>query len=213
MPRNAMSANPESEVSIEARAVLDEQHYKDLLARAAAGEQDAIEELDARTLLPIDAPFGEYSVEQLKRDKLVIGRRAHKHIVSIAMTNVGLHLGEARARARMTQAEAAELLGISLRMLQRIEGGEKLPSLEFVLEASFLFGTHVERVLGFIDEGAERLLDMYECATPRNRKDMLESAEVVQGGGVPRFAQNIEQDHTERTLKAKRRMTERQSET
>lgn len=155
----------------------------DAIGRAVSmGDTDEISaRIDAATLYD-SGPKGPYTLDEQRRRKLQLGKTAASALAEFAADGIGENLKMARQRARITQAEAAQAAGISRDTVQRIERGTRAVNLREALMFATIYGTHIERVLGIIDADAEHLLDVYEAATPTNRKHIVRAAEMIQGG-------------------------------
>ena len=127
-------------------------------------------------------PYELIPHDEVRAMRLREGRLQAVGIGMAAEANLPKALSLARKLAGYTQAEAAEIVGIVPLSLSRYETGERMPSVCMLVTLSTLYGVHVERLLGIIDEEHERLLDSYDFATPTARAKILEVAEGVQAG-------------------------------
>ena len=59
---------------------------------------------------------------------------------------------EHRARLNMSQSELAELTGVRLETIIRLEKGQYNPSLKLAMDIAKLFGTTVEEIFTFTDD-------------------------------------------------------------
>lgn len=60
----------------------------------------------------------------------------------------GRKLKDARTYCKLTQAEAAELLHMSQSFYSQVETGRKDASIDFVVDASKIFGVSIDWLLG-----------------------------------------------------------------
>lgn len=127
-------------------------------------------------------PYELIPHDEIRGMRLREGRLQAMGIGMAAKANIPKALSLARKLAGYTQAEAAEIVGITPLSLSRYETGERTPDVRMLVTLSTLYGVRVERLLGTIDEQRERLLDAYDFSTPTARAKILEVAEGVQAG-------------------------------
>lgn len=171
--------------------VKDGEHYASVTETALGGlHQAALESGDCETLEQLGSVSFPAPYEPIPHDEIRAMRRREGRLQAVgigmaAEANVPKALSLARRQANYTQAEAAEIVGITPLSLSRYETGERMPSVRMLVTLSTLYGVHVERLLGIIDGQHERLLDSYDFATPTAREKILEVAEGVQAGRSP----------------------------
>lgn len=130
--------------------------------------------VNAAFLFSHDSPMGgAYTVDELRKHKIQLGRRVAREVPALITEGIGLNLRLARERARLTQNEAAMSLGISAQTLRKIESDRRRVTLDEIVSMAVLYGTHVERLLGTIDSDMERLLDVYEASAPSVRRQIM----------------------------------------
>lgn len=188
--RGAYKADQTSEQTIAYR-ILEPDAIGNALARGDMAEIEA--RIDAASLYD-GGPRGRYTIEEQRERKLRLGAGAADVVARCAVEGIGANLRAARQRARMTQADAAKAAGISHTTLSRIECGKRTVTLREALALAVIYGARLERVLGLMDADTERLLDVYEAASPTNRRFIIQSAELFQSGGVERHSENANKD-------------------
>ena len=191
MARGAYKADQTSEQTIACR-ILEPDAIGEALARGDMAEIEA--RIDAASLYD-GGPRGRYTIEEQRERKLRLGAGAADVVARCAVEGIGANLKAARQRARMTQADAAKAAGMSRPTLSKIERGKRDVTLSEAVTFATIYGTHIERLLGMMDADAERLLDVYEAATPSNRKRIVEAAELVQAGAYPLAAKDASNDY------------------
>ena len=155
----------------------------DAISRAVSmGDTEEISARINAAMLHDSGPKGPYTLDEQRQRKLQLGKTAASAMAQFATDGIAENLKMARQRARMTQAEAAQAAGVSRDTIQRVERGTRAVSLKEALMFATVYSAHVERVLGVIDADEEHLLDVYEAATPTNRKHIVRAAEMIQGG-------------------------------
>ena len=117
--------------------------------------------------------FSLLSREALRAYRLEYGRLAAPVVDDIMLANIGRQLGHLRKECGYTQKKAAAMASVALRSLQRIESGEKEPSLRELLALCALYGTSPERVIGWLTPKEVTLLDKAAMYRP----DWMEQAE------------------------------------
>lgn len=137
--------------------------------------------LYASLLFSLDSPLGgAYTIAELRDTKRRLGRVVARELPELLTENIGVNLKLARERAGITQDSAASALGISIRKLRDMERGKRTVSLNEAVMLSALYGTHIERLLGIINDEMETLLETYEAASPTLRKWIVNTVRHAQ---------------------------------
>lgn len=97
--------------------------------------------------------------ESLRASRLEYGAKAAPLIDDIMLDGIDKQLKHHRKECGYTQQKAAELSGVSYRSLQRIENGEKEPSLRELMALCALYGTSLDRVTGWLTKDETHFLD------------------------------------------------------
>ena len=101
-------------------------------------------------------------------------------------------LKDARKKAGLTQAQAAEISGIPLGTLRRWEQGVNEPSIDFIVQLADIYQVSTDELLGSsfsaleydtnrLSDDENRLLDLYRACTPQGREYLIGVAEVTAG--------------------------------
>lgn len=136
--------------------------------------------MDAAHLFSLSSPMGAYTVSDLRKMKIGLGRTVAREAPRLLTEGIGMNLRLARERAGMTQSDAASAVGIGVRTLRDMESGTRNVSLEEAVTFAVLYGTHLERLLGIISDEMESLLETYEAASPTLRKWITETVRHAQ---------------------------------
>lgn len=157
--------------------------------------------MDAASLFSLSSPIGAYTVSDLRKMKIHLGRSVAREAPRLLTESIGTNLRLARERAGMTQSDAASAVGISARTLRDMERGKRDVSLNEAVTFSILYGTHLERMLGIINDEMERLLETYEAASPSLRRwivDTVRHAQVDDSDPTSKSRDIAERDWSER---------------
>lgn len=134
------------------------------------GNVDALSaRMNAASLFSLSSPIGAYTVSDLRKMKIHLGRSVAREAPRLLTEGIGTNLRLARERADMTQSDAASAAGIGVRTLRDMESGRRNVSLEEAVTFAVLYGIHLERLLGIINEEMEGLLETYEASSPSLR--------------------------------------------
>lgn len=155
----------------------------ELIAKALINED--VDKVASLANVGTVGPYELVPPSEIQSMKLREGRLQAAGIGMAAEANIARNLSFARKQARLTQQEAAELVGVSESTIARTERGERIPSIGELTTMCTVYGVHVERVLGLIDAERELLLDAYEFGTPTIRAKIIEVAQGAQAGRSP----------------------------
>jgi len=156
--------------------------------------------MNAAHLFSLSSPMGAYTVSDLRKMKIGLGRTVAREAPRLITEGIGTNMRIARERAGMTQSEAASVVGIGVRTLRDMESGTRNVSLEEAVTFAVLYGTHLERLLGIINDEMESLLETYEASSPSLRKWIVETvrhAQVDDPNPTSRSRAIAEEDWTE----------------
>lgn len=98
------------------------------------------------------------------------------------LLSFGARVREARSSASLTQEQAANEVGISLRFYQMLERGEKGPSLDTVLGLSRVFHVSVDYLLlgGVSGDLSDPLSELLQKMPPHQREDAAKILKIYQ---------------------------------
>ena len=98
------------------------------------------------------------------------------------LLSFGARVREARSSASLTQEQAANEVGISLRFYQMLERGEKGPSLDTVLGLSRAFHVSVDYLLlgGVSGDLSDPLSELLQKMPPHQREDAAKILKIYQ---------------------------------
>ena len=101
------------------------------------------------------------------------------------MSELGDRIRELRKQSKMTQAELAEKVGVSLMTIRRYESGERVPSIALVEDLARVLGSWPIPVLETkedVDRFIESHIDAYSylrlLEPPKNFEDIFDQEEV-----------------------------------
>jgi transcriptional regulator with XRE-family HTH domain len=83
---------------------------------------------------------------------------------------MGRRARAARMRREMTQADAAELIGIATEVYGRLERGKMLPSVETLRKVSIVLGVSANELLGLPGDDAESIRQPLSLDRPEIRR-------------------------------------------